>query len=51
MGENNTFEFTDKMIYDLNNMNVAAQNINLGTFLSDLNDRIAALEQGGGGEE
>lgn len=29
---------TDKQIYDLNNMNVAAQNIQLGTFLQSLQD-------------
>ena len=34
---------TDKQIYDLNNMNVAAQNVGLGDLLSSL------LEGGGGG--
>ena len=34
---------TDKQIYDLNNMNVAAQNVRLGDLLSLL------LENGGGG--
>ena len=35
---------TDKQIYDLNNMNVAAQNVRLGDLLSIL------LEGGGGGD-
>lgn len=30
--------FTDKQIYDLNNMNVAAQNVSLGTVLSGLSN-------------
>lgn len=34
---------TDKQIYDLNNMNVAAQNVQLGSLLDNL------IESGGGG--
>lgn len=34
---------TDKQIYDLNNMNVAAQNVQLGNLLDNL------VESGGGG--
>lgn len=38
--------FTDKQIYDLNNMNVAAQNVELGQYLQDLSN-IDNIQHGG----
>lgn len=44
MAETTTTTLTEKQIYDLDNMNVAAQNVALGTLLQEIITRVGTLE-------
>ena len=44
-------DLTEKQIYDLDNMNVAAQNVALGTLLQELLTRLGTVEQASDGGE
>ena len=46
-----TTTLTEKQIYDLDNMNVAAQNVALGTLLQELLTRLGTVEQASDGGE
>lgn len=44
-------DLTDKQIYDLNNMNVAAQNVELGTLLNSILEKVNATNSDDSGSE
>jgi hypothetical protein len=50
-GQNNPTTLTEKQIYDLNNMNVAAQNVELGTLLNSILEKVNDIDSDNSGGE